>query len=227
MNTAADYFARDGVAILPAMLGREDLSPLEPVFEAVAGGARQFAIDRTLVRRLQEHEGLARTASYLQGEPARLVRVVAFDKTPEANWFVPWHQDRTIAVTERRTVPGYDRWTRKDGCCHVEPPVILLERMVTLRIHFDRCTLDDGPLEVVCGSHLGGRLDKPRIARLVAADAGTMCLAERGDIVAMRPLIVHRSQRAKKPTRRRVLHLEYAAAVLPDGMTWALAGQAA
>ena len=45
----------------------------------------------------------------------RPVRVLYFDKNPDANWAVPWHQDRTIAVAQRIDVPGYDMWSVKAG----------------------------------------------------------------------------------------------------------------
>jgi ectoine hydroxylase-related dioxygenase (phytanoyl-CoA dioxygenase family) len=158
----------------------------------------------------------------LTGDAARLVRVIAFDKTPEANWFVPWHQDRAIALAGRHDLAGFGPWTIKDGLVHAEPPVALLDAMVTLRIHLDDCTEDDGPLEVARGSHRLGRLDQTRIADAVESGEMTLCLANRGDIVAMRPLTLHRSQRARRPSRRRVLHLEYCAVSLPAPLMWAI-----
>jgi hypothetical protein len=32
----------------------------------------------------------------------RCVRAIAFDKAPQANWALAWHQDRTIAVLQWR-----------------------------------------------------------------------------------------------------------------------------
>ena len=94
--------------------------------------------------------------------------------------------------------------------------------MITLRVHVDDCGADDGPLEAIEGSHRQGRLDKAAIADLATKGTQRLCLAVRGDILAVRPLCVHRSQRARKPSRRRVLHLEYAATPLAAPLTWAL-----
>ncbi len=47
------------------------------------------------------------------------------------------------------------------------------------------------------------------------------CPAERGDVIIMRPLILHSSSMSDAPEHRRVLHLESAASDLPDGMDWA------
>lgn len=41
----------------------------------------------------------------------RPTRVVTFDKSETANWGVPWHQDRVIAVQERHDVDGFENWS--------------------------------------------------------------------------------------------------------------------
>lgn len=136
--------------------------------------------------------------------PIRLVRAIAFDKRGAANWFVPWHQDVVR-----------DNWwvecTEARGCKSRSPDSLLAD-MVSLRVHLDNCDSDNGPLEVVPGSHRLGVLDRTGISRLVEHADTMVCLADRGDILAMSPLVVHRSQRARCPGRRRVLHLEFTAA---------------
>ena len=46
------------------------------------------------------------------------------------------------------------------------------------------------------------------------------CLVDRGGAVVMRPLLLHASSAATEPDRRRVIHLEYAASPLPEGLAW-------
>jgi hypothetical protein len=46
------------------------------------------------------------------------------------------------------------------------------------------------------------------------------CLVPRGGLLVMRPLLLHASSPASAPAHRRVLHLEYAAEALPDGLEW-------
>lgn len=217
----AEAFRGAGVVLIEYALTDSDLSLLGGAFAGEAG-RRHSSLSSALVSRIAHHPALGAIASELAGTPARLVRVVAFDKTPGANWFVPWHQDRTVALACRADAPGFERWTVKDGLVHAEPPVALLERMLTLRIHLDDCDENSGPLEVVTSSHLGGRLDRAAVESMVASRQSRLCLAARGDILAMRPLLLHRSQRARTPTRRRVLHLEYATASLPPGLRWAI-----
>jgi hypothetical protein len=42
------------------------------------------------------------------------VRGILFDKVPEANWKVPWHQDVTIAVQNRIEADDFGPWSMKD-----------------------------------------------------------------------------------------------------------------
>jgi Phytanoyl-CoA dioxygenase (PhyH) len=233
--TMTQLFQTNGVVAIEWALTPDEVEALGSVFGEVgsgrAGGGRStwdpFDVASDAFETLAELATQLHVGQRVQqvgqqvGQPLQLVRVIAFDRTPETNWFVPWHQDRTIAVAQRVDAPGFEHWTIKDGVLHVEPPIELLERMVTLRVHLDACTEDDGALEVMQGSHGHGRLDRSAIDAIVAAQQPLLCLAERGDILAIRPLLVHRSQRAKRPTRRRVLHLEYVAGALPRGLSFA------
>ena len=47
--------------------------------------------------------------------------------------FRSWHQDRTVAVRERRSVDGYGTWSIKQAIQHVEPPFAVIAGMATLR----------------------------------------------------------------------------------------------
>src|SRR6185369_3454382 len=73
------------------------------------------------------------------GARASVVRSLLFDKTADANWKVPWHQDLTITVKERKDVPGFGPCSIKAGVLHVQPPVRVLEKVLTLRLHLDDC----------------------------------------------------------------------------------------
>jgi hypothetical protein len=154
----------------------------------------------------------------LLGVDFGLVRVLYFDKPPERTWTLPWHKDLTIAVRNHR-LPSerFHKPTRKAGVPHVEAPREVLERMATLRIHLDEVTEENGPLEVVPGSHHTGKELKLGDTRPVSVLAG------RGDVLLMRPLLAHASGRSHPETRRhrRILHLEFAAdRQLPDQYQW-------
>lgn len=221
MSARAAAFAEQGCLIVEYALCEADLDVWAAAFTGAAG-RRHTALPHAVLDHAARHPALRALAAELAGGPARLVRATAFDKTGASNWFAPWHQDRTIAVRRRIDAPGFINWTGTDGEIHVEPPAGVLASMVTLRIHLDDCDADNGPLECVLGSHTSGRLDRAGIEHVVATSPSRLLLAARGDIVAMRPLTVHRSQRALHPRRRRVLHLEYATRELPHGLAWAL-----
>jgi ectoine hydroxylase-related dioxygenase (phytanoyl-CoA dioxygenase family) len=159
-------------------------------------------------------------AETLLQAPAHAVRAILFDKTPQSNWTVPWHQDLSIPVRERHDVEGFGRWSLKEGIWHAQPPAAVLEGMLTLRLHLDDCDDDNAPLQVLSGSHLQGRLDEARYAALLRGRAAIVCTAKAGDVLAMRPLLLHASAKAARPARRRVLHVEYAGGALPAPLRW-------
>jgi ectoine hydroxylase-related dioxygenase (phytanoyl-CoA dioxygenase family) len=110
----------------------------------------------------------------------------------------------------------------KAGIPHVHAPANLLERTVTLRVHLDDCAVQNGPMRVIPGSHTNGKLDAGAIASW-SARAGELavdCLAPAGGAVIMRPLLLHSSASGTALGHRRVIHLEYAAEALPDGLEW-------
>ena len=172
------------------------------------------------VRDLSQSPGLRRYVDAILGPAAIPVRGILFDKTPDANWTVPWHQDLSIAVRERVEVAGYGPWSVKAGVPHVQPPPSILEQMVTIRLHLDDCGNENGPLEVLPGSHRHGRLSEADINTWKESGGEVACPVKAGGVVIMRPLILHRSLSATVPGHRRVVHIEYAAATLPDGLAW-------
>lgn len=156
----------------------------------------------------------------LAGPATAIVRAILFDKTPECNWSVPWHQDFTIAVAEKRETAGFVAWSNKAGGVHVQPPQSILENMLTARIHLDPAPASNGALRVISGSHLHGRLGLEAIAQMRANGRECTCEAKAGDVLLMRPLLLHSSADSLSPACRRVLHLECAAFELPNGLRW-------
>lgn len=148
-------------------------------------------------------------------ENAFAVRGIIFDKTPESNWHVAWHQDTTIAVKAKHEVEGFGPWSVKEGIDHVRPPADVLDRMLTVRIHLDETWLDNGPLRVIPGSHRNGIM-----AKRPSADHVASCWVVEGGIVFMKPLLWHESNKATEPSHRRVIHIEFADIELPDPLEW-------
>jgi ectoine hydroxylase-related dioxygenase (phytanoyl-CoA dioxygenase family) len=172
-------------------------------------------------RDLSESVRVRTLAEGVLGTGAFVVRAILFDKTPDANWSVPYHQDSTIAARTRLDIAGFGPWSVKDGVPHVRPPASILERMVTVRLHIDACGESNGPLAFLPGSHAHGFLGDAEIARWKTAARPVVCTVEAGDAVLMRPLVLHASPKAANPAHRRVIHLEYAIDPLPQGLVWA------
>ena len=222
---------QDGFYMVPEVIDAADVARLADELAEVAAasyprrGDAVFGIRNLLrlssaVRELAHSHAVRRLITPVLGVAAFPVRGIFFDKTPGANWKVPWHQDLAIAVRERRDVPGFMGWSMKEGVPHVQPPTEILERMLTLRLHLDPCGPDDGPLLVLPGSHARGRLDPSEVERWRRDAAPVECHVRAGGAVVIRPLLLHASHQAARPSRRRVVHLEYAAEALPGGLEW-------
>jgi hypothetical protein len=159
-------------------------------------------------------------AAEVLGNKCRPVRAVLFDKSQERNWGLGWHQDRTIAVSTRIDVPGFGPWTVKAGVTHVAPPFEVLERMVTLRVHLDAVPETNAPLLAATGSHRLGRIAECDVAGSVSQCSVLTCTAEAGDVWLYATPILHASNAAVVPSRRRVLQIDYANFDLPGGLEW-------
>jgi hypothetical protein len=187
---------------------------------ARAAGLRNVLQACPDIRQILKSEVVRRLLASHFSKSAFGVRAILFDKTPEANWYVTWHQDTSIAVRSRHKVQGYESWSEKDGVPHVRPPANILNRMVTLRFHLDPCGETNGPLRVIPKSHRHGILSAEQIAKLAKEPEAVSCIVDRGGCLVMSPLLIHSSSKAKSPSRRRVLHIEFADVDLPEPLDW-------
>src|SRR5581483_8972253 len=227
-----DVFEHAGFAILRNAVSPDVISELihgvQGAIQTVSPRQRRsdtYAIRNLLeavpaVTALVESNALRSFLEPILGPGAFAVRGLLFDKTPEANWKVPWHQDLTIAVKRRAEVAGFGPWSVKAGVQHVQPPVSVLERMLTLRLHLDDCGENNGPLHVLPGSHLAGRLSAEDIQAWRDRTSAVACTVNRGGLLLMRPLLLHASFAAREPGHRRIIHLEFAEQTLPDPLEW-------
>lgn len=195
----------------------------------LAAAADEDAGDRELLRErwcadlaAQLRQRLA--AAGLLAADAVAVQCTLFRKSASRNWKVALHQDLSIPVAAPVADPRLRAWSRKQARHFVQPPAELLERLLAVRLHLDDCGADDGPLRVVAGSHRHGRLDPAAAAALRAARGETACTAGRGDLLIMRPLLLHASSKATRPAgRRRVLHFLFGPREIGYSLHWSLA----
>jgi ectoine hydroxylase-related dioxygenase (phytanoyl-CoA dioxygenase family) len=94
----------------------------------------------------------------------------------------------------------------KEGRNYVQAPDSLLAKLLAARLHLDDCGANNGPLRVVPGSHRFGRLTEPRARDLLEAAAEIECVLSAGDVLLMRPLLLHASSKCAVPGHRRVRH---------------------
>lgn len=148
-----------------------------------------------------------------------IVKSIYFDKPERANWYVAYHQDLTIAVDKKLQLEHFGPWTVKQNQYAVQPPVDLLERNFTIRIHLDDTDADNGALRIIEASHLK-KIYRPETINH-AAEQETICPVEKGGIMIIKPLLMHSSGRSTSGKRRRVIHIEFSDQALPAGLCWA------
>ena len=220
----------DGYAVQEAILTESEIAALVDAIERQQDGekllrsGRIFAVrnllDLTEIAKLAESVPVRQLAEAVLGGPAFAVRGILFDKIPEANWKVPWHQDVTIAVRAREDVEGFGPWSTKAGILHVQPPAQVLERMISIRLHLDACDESNGALHVIAGSHRAGRIAEGEIPSILAKSRACTCTVGRGGAMLMRPLLLHASSPSYAPAHRRVIHLDFACEGLPFPLKW-------
>jgi len=220
--------AQSGFAVVDPAMAENEIDRLSAALSAPgahardrkSGGTRDVLRQVMLCRELARTPIVADLVGRVLGDGGFAVRGTLFEKSPESNWKVPWHQDLTIAVRRRTHAPGYGPWSTKAGVAHVQPPVEVLENMLSVRVHLDECGPDNGPVRVLAGSHRAGRLTGEELSDDVARLEPVTCLVRRGGFLVMRPLLVHASSAATVPCRRRILHLDFAAGELAPGVEW-------
>ena len=188
--------------------------------EPLRGGIRRIEKLLPRVAELAHSPQFISTAhGHLSSQP-ELVRAIYFDKSPDNNWYVTWHQDRTVAVSQRFEAEGWGPWSMKSGAWHVQPPLEVLQNMVTIRLHLDAATASNGCLKVLHGTHNMGLLAAETVQEYIGKNPAVYCESPVGGAVIMRPHILHSSEKSVSPLPRRILHFEYSSYRLPEGISW-------
>lgn len=201
-------------------LSAEDLTKLDDVCETADRPGARLSWSARLREALGPASDMARLAEQVV-PGGRPVRFVAFDKSNRANWSLPWHQDRVIAVAERHDVPGFGAWSRKGDVWHCEPPTECLRSMVFARIHLDRADESNGCMELALGTHLLGRVAAGSLEEAAGSAPHESCVAERGDVLFVKALTLHRSGVSNGIGRRRALRVDYSAWSPPAPLAFA------
>lgn len=221
----------DGFTIIESVFSDDHIAAMLHIIEtADASGstfrksADLFAI-RQFLKELPEanevifNERFSQIIRQLFGKDYFVVKSIYFDKPEQSNWFVAYHQDLTISVDRKETVDGYQNWTVKQGQFAVQPPLDLLKKIYTIRIHLDHTDENNGALKVIPGSQLKGIYKPEDINWSVEKEA--ICTVPAGGIMIMKPLLLHSSGRTINNSKRRVIHIEFCNEELPEQFNWA------
>ena len=92
--------------------------------------------------------------------------------------------------------------------------------MLTVRLHLDDTTEENGALRVISGSHRHGRLSAEEIQQWRSNGEIVACPVPCGGAFIMRPMLLHSSSASACASHRRVVHLEFAAGALPGDLAW-------
>jgi ectoine hydroxylase-related dioxygenase (phytanoyl-CoA dioxygenase family) len=208
----------EGFAIVPSCLD-------EGTVQRVGAELGEFSYSKRnllalpIVRELAASVAVRTLAEEVLGKRCFAVKGTFFNKTQESNWKVAWHQDLTIMVRERKEVAGFGPWTVKEGIAHVQPTAEVQSRILAIRLHLDASEADNGPLRVIPGSHNRGRLSSEQVSAYQKEDS-VVCRVPHGGALLMRPLLLHASSACMNQKPRRVIHLEFSADELSDGLEW-------
>lgn len=210
-----DSVVEHGFAIAPCVIEASEAAAALSELDAAnlnrsRAGARHI-LGQPCVQRLANDLRVLYLAKKVLGENAFPFRATLFDKSPNSNWLVVWHQDTALPLHEKRETPGWGPWSVKDGVTYAHAPANALEQVLALRIHLDVSAESNGPLRVIPGTHLRGVLADEELQKLDSEIEPVTCTVDKGGVIAMRPLIVHASSKSQSPNPRRVLHIEYAA----------------
>ena len=110
LQTVEEY----GFAIIPECLAEEVVDCLRSDLGEKKHAQRNLLCVPT-VRELAVSKAVKELISPILGNGSFAVRGILFNKTLDSNWKVVWHQDRTIAVRERKDVPYFGAWSTKAG----------------------------------------------------------------------------------------------------------------
>ncbi|WP_420572250.1 phytanoyl-CoA dioxygenase family protein [Kordia sp.] len=223
-------FEKNGFAVLDNIYSDTEVAHICSCIEKASAekklaesSAHLFAI-RQVIAKIPElksfvfTEKLHELLTLLFDKPYFLTKAIYFNKPSESNWFVAYHQDLSISVDRKQEVSGYTNWTFKKGQYGVQPPIDILEDIVTIRIHLNTTEKENGALKVIPTSHCKG-IYRPETIDWTT-ETEHVCEVKKGSVMLMKPLTLHASERTTNGKQRRVLHLEFSSKKLAKHLQW-------
>src|SRR5262249_34027266 len=117
--TTHEEIERRGFSILSAAFLRDEMKKcihdLEHSELRRSEAGIRHALRHEGIRDLSADPRLLNLAREILGHEAIPFRATLFDKSPQANWLVVWHQDTALPIRERHEVVGWRPWSVKDS----------------------------------------------------------------------------------------------------------------
>jgi len=215
-------FKSEGYQIIPNVFSFEEVNEIKQCI-AKNVASEQFGL-REFLKTHQQIIPLIFTPAFKSlihriSKTAIAIKSIYFDKPPSANWIVNWHQDLTINVDRKASIPDYKNWRVLKDRTVVQPSIEFLQSIFTLRIHLDDCTKENGALRIIKQSHQKGVLNvKDGVEGYLKNEV--ICEVPEGGVLLMKPLLLHASRRTENNASRRVIHIEFTDQDLPSGLKW-------
>jgi ectoine hydroxylase-related dioxygenase (phytanoyl-CoA dioxygenase family) len=213
-----NVFDESEIATMAGVIDQADHS--NPTFRKTADlfAIRQFLKELPAIKQDIFTPKFNHIITGLFGDGYFAVKSIYFDKPEKSNWFVAYHQDLTISVNQKFDIPGFGPWTVKHQQFSVQPPINILQNNFTVRIHLDDTDETNGALKVIPSSYNKG-ICRPETINW-EFEKEVIVNVNRGGIMIMRPLLLHASNRSTGNKRRRVVHIEFSKARLPEPLKW-------
>lgn len=145
-------FDLDGVESRRAMLTHEIMNLIKSDIELDHEKLETYGI-RNLEKRFESISSLASSdtvrkiaRSILGAEPGP-VRALFLTRHPKRTGSQPGIRTGWWRSANKVNLPGRGPWSMKDGVHHVQPPVSVLDQMVTFRIHLDAADKRSGCMQ--------------------------------------------------------------------------------
>lgn len=223
-------FSKNGFAVINHIYSDEEINKILNAIENADSGkdtfrksSDLFAIRQVLkeipeINQIIFNVNLKNLIREFIGNDFFIVKSIYFDKPETSNWYVPYHQDLTISVDKKIDLENFNFWTKKHNQFAVQPPIEILENIVTIRIHLDKTNEKNGALKIIPTSH-SKKIYRPETIDW-SNEKEVICNVEKGGVMLMKPLLLHSSSRTTNNQKRRVVHIELSNFELTNEINW-------
>lgn len=228
MNNIKDSIQQDGFSIVPHFFTDKYIDEIIEQLDKhnALQYDKQIVSDFNLINSipfinsLVHFRQLTSLVEQVLGDNSFPINAFVLDKTQDNNWGLGWHQDLKIAVKNKIETVGYSNWTVESGIPHAIPPKEVLEKRLSVRIHLDHCFIENGAILVAPKSHKNGIIQNKTEIEKIISDETIYCEVEKGGVMFITSLLLHKSPYSTTDKKRRILQIDYVGIKLNNGLEW-------